>query len=324
MSAPPYLSIVLTGRNDGYGSDFVGRFLRTLRFNHAQLTAHGVDYEFVFVEWAPPADTPRLLDLVFDAVPDLRPAQCAWYVVDGTYQRALSLNPHLAYLEFIAKNVGVRRARGTYVLTTNCDVFLGRRVIEAMATRSLEPRVLYRAVRHDLKLGAAYDALSWDVLEDERNLDGRVKPLKPPFMGRGTGDFILLDRDTYHALRGFNEVYRVARFGIDFNFLVKAYCERVSIRDIGGPVYHVNHVGSFRLNARMYAGRESEAHYGRSGWPSRTITYANPLTWGLAASPIHEIGPNAWLLPFSWDAVPRMIDLDAVVRPGVEMGLVRD
>ena len=117
------------------------------------------------------ADTPRLLDLVFDAVPDLRPDQCAWYVVDEAYQSALALNPRLAYLEFIAKNVGVRRARGTYVLTTNCDVFLGRHVIEALAARALEPHVLYRAARHDLKLGAAYDALSPAM---KQKLDGLI------------------------------------------------------------------------------------------------------------------------------------------------------
>ena len=324
MSPAPYLSIVLTGRNDGYGSDFVGRFFRTLRFNHAQLTARGVAHEFVFVEWAPPADTPRLLDLVFDAVPDLRPDQCAWYVVDEAYQSALALNPRLAYLEFIAKNVGVRRARGRFVLTSNCDVFLGRHVLDVLAAGALEPRVLYRAARHDLKLGSASDGLSWEVLEDARNLDGRVKVLKPPFMGGGTGDFILLDRETYHELRGFNEIYRVARFGIDFNFLVQAYCAGVPIRDIGGPVYHVNHVGSYRLNARMYAGREGEAHYGRSRWPSRSIVYANPPSWGLVTSVERAIGPAAWALDFSWDAVPPMVNLQGVVRPGAEMGLTGD
>jgi hypothetical protein len=53
--APPYLSIVLTGRNDAYGTDFTTRFIRTLRFNHRQLAAAGVSLELVFVEWNPVA-----------------------------------------------------------------------------------------------------------------------------------------------------------------------------------------------------------------------------------------------------------------------------
>ncbi len=47
----PYLSIVLTGRNDGYGGDFVTRFLATLQVNHRELTARGVSHEIVLVEW---------------------------------------------------------------------------------------------------------------------------------------------------------------------------------------------------------------------------------------------------------------------------------
>ena len=43
----PFLSIVVTGRNDGYGGDFNGRFLRTLAFNHDRLREHGVEHEFV-------------------------------------------------------------------------------------------------------------------------------------------------------------------------------------------------------------------------------------------------------------------------------------
>ena len=58
---PPHsflISIVLTGRNDGYGGDFLTRFFRTLGFNHLQLVSRGIAHEIVFVEWAPPRDRP--------------------------------------------------------------------------------------------------------------------------------------------------------------------------------------------------------------------------------------------------------------------------
>src|SRR6476619_3174791 len=88
----PTLSLVLTGRNDDYGADFKARFFRTLRFNHRELVSRGITHEIVFVEWAAPADRPRLVDLVFDAIPELDPHVCRWLVVDPQYQDALSLN----------------------------------------------------------------------------------------------------------------------------------------------------------------------------------------------------------------------------------------
>ena len=106
----------------------------------------------MFIEWAPPSGNPLLFEQTFNALPTLDRRICSWYIVDPEYHTALSLNPRLEYLEFLAKNVGVRRARGEYILTSNCDVYLGRRVLDALEQRALEPRVLYRAPRHDLNL----------------------------------------------------------------------------------------------------------------------------------------------------------------------------
>ena len=86
--------------------------------------------------------------------------------------------------------------------------------------------------------------------------------LKRPYMGSGTGDFVMLDRESFHEIRGFNEVYRVARIGIDRNVIVKALASGLEVRDIGGPVYHQNHEGSYRLNPKAYEGRETRGAVG--------------------------------------------------------------
>lgn len=315
----PYVSIVLTGRNDEHGVDFRTRFLRTLSFNCHELAACGVSFEIIFIEWAPPADRQLLVDVALAAIPEFRDARMfRGIVVDRQYQEALSLNPRLEYLEFLAKNVGIRRAAGDYILATNCDVFLGRVILSALAQRALEPRVLYRAPRHDLKMTVDESAIDWNVLEDARNLDGRAHVLKQPLMGGGTGDFLLLDRPSFHALGGFNEIYRVARIGVDQNFVVKALSEGLTLRDIGGPVYHFNHPGSYRLARHVYAGREAEAPYGNILWHSKSVVYVNPPTWGLANAPERAMGPSTSALEFSWDAVPPLVDLGGVVLPAAE------
>jgi hypothetical protein len=319
-SADPFISLVLTGRNDGYGGDFVARFLRTLRFNLRQLRERAIPHEVVFVEWAPPSGARRLLDLAFESIGELEPSQCAWYIVDPEYQQRLSLNPRLEYLEFIAKNVGVRRARGRFVLTSNCDVFLGRHVLDVLQHSSLEPRTLYRALRLDLKKPTSYDDMTWEELEDPGHIDGPPRRLKPPLLTGGTGDFILLDRETFHQLRGFNEVYRAARIGIDRNFLLKAASSGVSIVDIGGPVFHVNHEGSYRLTVNEFAGREAEAPWGDRRWHSGGVIYINPDTWGLAAAPVRSLATHVSYLDFSWEAVPPLVDLRRVVLPVTRLG----
>jgi hypothetical protein len=315
------VSIVLTGRNDEYGVDFRTRFLRTLAFNYRELTDRGVSFEIVFIEWAPEPGRQLLIDIVLDTIPALRDGRTfRGIVVDRRYQEALSLNPRLEYLEFLAKNVGIRRAAGEYVLATNCDVFFGRRVLEVLEEGALEPRVLYRAARHDLKLTVDTSRVDWSLLEDPVNLEGPPHVLKPPLMGGGTGDFMLLDRSSFQALGGFNEVYRVARIGIDQNFVVKALSAGLSVRDIGGPVYHVNHPGSYKLTRDAFKGREHEAPYGDIRWHSRGVVYVNPPTWGLATALECRDSLHKSHLQFSWDATPPLVDLRRVVLPAARLG----
>ena len=312
----PALSIVVTGRNDGHGGDFNGRFLRTLAFNHDRLTENGITCELVLVEWAPPADRPRLADVVREALPRVAPA-VASYLVDPRYHDACSLNPRLTYMEFLAKNVGIRRARGRAVLCTNADIYLGRGVVAALAKTAIEPRTVYRATRVDVKLGADESHVHWDLLEDARNQTAN-KPIQPPLYSGGSGDFLLLERDSFHALRGFNEIYRLARIGTDLNFLVKAYSSGFRIVDIGGAVYHTSHVGSFRLT-RNVAPDEIDASWGTQ-WPARRVIYDNPDVWGLRDAPARQLDDGAVWLDFSWDAVPPLVDLRRLVLPAARAG----
>jgi hypothetical protein len=314
-SLSPFLSIILTGRNDEHGVDFRSRCFRTLQFNHRELSERGISHEFVFVEWAPEVGRPLLVDLVAEAIPTAEPRWFTGYVVERQYHDALSLNPRLEYLEFLAKNVGIRRARGSFILATNCDIFLGRRILQRLQDRDLEPRTVYRAARHDLKLSFDQSSLGWERLEDADSLEGPPPILKPPLLRGGTGDFVLLDRETFGHLRGFNEIYRVARIGIDHNFLVKASSEGIPIIDIGGPVYHINHAGSFRISRDLYAGREAEAPWGDARWHAHAVVYDNPSNWGLQDAPVRRRNELSSVLQFSWKAVPQLVDLRRIVLP---------
>jgi hypothetical protein len=113
-------------------------------FNHDHLKRAGVAHEFVFVEWNAVSGRPFLAEILGRELP--------WWhrrFVVGRWHERLSLNPFLVFMEFFAKNVGLRRAGGRFVLTTITNIWLSRDVLRTL--RRVVPGTLYRAVRVDLR-----------------------------------------------------------------------------------------------------------------------------------------------------------------------------
>ena len=137
----------------------------------------------------------------------------------------------------------------------------------------------------------------------------------------GNGDFLLLDRGSMHDLRGFNEVYRLASVGVGYNFLVKTHANSLGIFDIWGPVYHRDHVGSFRRSKRLDT--PAKSHCADHRRHSRDVVYQHPDTCGLGDAPVRPCGQGRFRLEFDWSAVPPLLDLRGVVLPGERMGQTR-
>ena len=60
----PYLSVVVTSRNDDHGGDPLKRLQAFVNCFDAQCLRTGLDAEIIIVEWNPPEDKPRLQTLV--------------------------------------------------------------------------------------------------------------------------------------------------------------------------------------------------------------------------------------------------------------------
>jgi hypothetical protein len=275
-SVHPLLSIVLVGRNDDFGGDFNGRMLAAAAFNHANLTAAGISHEYIFVEWNPIPDKPYLSEIIGEALP--------WwhrrYVVDAEWHRRLSVNPRLGFMEFFAKNVGLRRATGRFLLTTNTDIWISREVVQSLPR--LAERTLYRAVRIDLKRDIGYGGMTFAVLEHPESFL-RANALARDYYANAAGDFLLADRRTCRDLRGFNEVFRESKIHKDANFCVHAVCHGLPV-DVLGPVYHLDHESSWNNVMHLYGPAHKEAPFGRSDWAWER-DYENAPTWGLMDAP---------------------------------------
>lgn len=308
MSAAfPYLTIVLTGRNDNFGGDFNRRLVRALGYNDRQLTAAGVPYEVVFVEWRPVAGRPLLGDELRRWLPQID-ERLTTIVVDARYHEAFTQNPRLQFHEFIAKNVGIRRASGSYILSTNTDIYLSRDIVSLFAHRALRPMTVYRATRVDLK-----PSIDTSHLDDEAFLDAGnhlvVNTMSPPAMTNAAGDFLLLDRLSWHQLRGFNEVYRVSKIYIDANFCFRALASALCIADTGASVYHAG-AGTFLAQRGSYRDTPAAAPWG-GPW-HKQVLYENPSNWGLGDAPIVRRDARHFRVEFSDAAVPPLVSLGRI------------
>ncbi len=206
----PYLSVVTYVRNDGYTPDYEKRVYRATHCLVHQLTKAGLESELILVEWNPPSDRPLVLDQMKALDSDL--VTVRGYVVPVEYHNRY-LGSAEGGLHIDAPNLGLRRARGRFLLPKASDTFLSRGLVETLAARKLDENGIYRSDRFDVVM----DMNDYDALDDEaflarlESLDGhRCVRLQQPEHWRirdlhtnACGDFILMSRQLWHKVRGF-------------------------------------------------------------------------------------------------------------------------
>lgn len=141
----PYISVVIAGRNDGYGVDFLGRLRMFMRSLDHQVRNHPGLIELIIVEWNPLADRESMQQVI--DIPKHYPVRIIT-VPPETHDK---IGANYPVLEFYAKNTGARRARGAFVLTTNPDIIFSQEMIDRLAQRDLDPYCFYRTDRFDFK-----------------------------------------------------------------------------------------------------------------------------------------------------------------------------
>ncbi len=144
----PYISLVVAARNDDHGGNMLARMQAMLDSWIGQAEHHGLLSEIVVVEWNPPADRPRLKDLLRWAP---QPEYCHVRFIEVPPQvHARFQNASIPLHQMIAKNVGIRRAFGEFVLATNLDIIFSADLMRFLAERRLEKSVMYRIDRWDV------------------------------------------------------------------------------------------------------------------------------------------------------------------------------
>lgn len=163
MSADqPYLSIIATTRNDDHGGDLLRRTQAFLNSVYYQAKRSGLPLELILVEWNPPADRPLLKDVLVPPAEDV-PVVLRIIVVPEEVHNTYNFSKALAMYQMTAKNVGIRRAKGEFILCTNIDILFTDQCFEILAKRQLKKGTYYRTNRCDVPK----EVMDIDSLQDQ-------------------------------------------------------------------------------------------------------------------------------------------------------------
>ncbi|MTV49672.1 hypothetical protein GJ688_11870 [Heliobacillus mobilis] len=277
----PYLSVVATARNDNHGGNFKERmqlFIDGLLF---QSEKYQIPVELIIVEWNPPVDQPPLHGLF--QWPATHPYCTVRFIeVPREIHRRYRHAEHLPLYQMIAKNVGVRRARGEYILCTNIDILFADELFRHLGERRLEKGKLYRATRYDVDLDLSKDISIAQCVDDlskhivrvnDRGGSSHLKTgerfyiypenieeiypvvrsffsLLAPFFTNACGDLQLMHRDDWYDVKGYPELDMLA-FHLDslFHYLAISSGLSEEIFPDSMCIYHIEHTAGWSPEA---------------------------------------------------------------------------
>lgn len=283
------LSIVTAGRGRHYGGNFAERTAAAITRNQAEAHVRGITIEYIFIEWNPPLGE-DYLSYEF-AKMGLR----CWVVNPQIHHREVApeMRDHLPFLLHRAKNVGIRRATGDWILVTNADDVFDDRAWDFIAAGGLEPGILYRAERCDVDW-TLFESASFD--EMSKNVIHRHDVQGGHHFTMASGDFLLFARE--NAL-GLDEAINNTTLHLDSRFCINwsavqssGATHNLDVFQFIGTVFKADHP---LTGARQAQHKKGTTRKGVTGWNSAKRTcagpavYENPANWGLMDEPERQL-----------------------------------
>jgi hypothetical protein len=227
-----------------------------------QVAAYPGTFELIIVEWNPPGDFAPLSDVINDT------KNLAVRFITVPADLHDSLDAKHPMLEFHAKNVGIRRAHGEFVLVTNPDILFTQALIDEIAQRRLRLDTVYRTDRYDFTIDGIHDVASEDLIDfavrntfvvhamadnvsisepvhaNERSLDllPRSGIAKGIWHTNGAGDFLLAAKEAFFTVRGLYQTLE-HRWHVDSISLLRFNVAQMKQHVFASPscVFHQHH-----------------------------------------------------------------------------------
>ena len=299
-----YLSIVAASRNDNHGDKLDERtnlFIKSLAENCKKYQIHS---ELILVEWNQIPNKKTLSDRLSLITNDYLKIKII--PVNQDHHLKLPNSDRLEFFQMIAKNVGIRRAVGKFILATNIDVIMNQKLFKFISKKKLKEKIIYRCDRHcveydysgniedshldqftnfidrkyyslDVKTNEKYYVYStflnqlknffkslrsiFEIQKNKKNLFQKItiknlisiskkiifflknyKFFQKKIFTNACGDFTLLDRNSWIALKGYCEL-PIYSWHLDSLFLWEARFKNYKFHDFDKNYYifHMNH-----------------------------------------------------------------------------------
>ncbi|KAH0790295.1 hypothetical protein GPJ56_005868 [Histomonas meleagridis] len=218
-----YLSIVVTNRNHGYYSGSEARvenFLKSIDYGLQRMPLANI--ELIVVDYSN-NNNKLLSDNI--KIPNHLQGKVRFIKVPATTHQALEsrFNVKQAFFEYVARNIGIRRSRGKFILTTNTNCIFSTEFFELIASRQLNPGIVYQSKQLNIKKDANYsiDELITELPEiwtlnkmnifDHPEYEDKISIIQScDDLNNKThhtlNNFHLLSRDLWYAIQGYNEI----------------------------------------------------------------------------------------------------------------------
>ncbi len=267
---PEDISIVVVGRNDNYGGDFSLRLKTTMDWNLKQLPGA----ELIYVEWNRIAEKDSDCDWIEKRYPT---AKC--YTVTNAVHSQINNNPKMPVMEYFAKNIGMRKASGKWLLMINADCLIGHDVKKNL--HKLSNEYVY---------GTNYVSFKWDGQSiTDAHLNNKhthtvVFPA-PPDMGSVVGNFIFTHKNNWLKATGYDERLTNVRAGVDTNGMNQLL--HMGLKPmVLGTHFHLDHPESIVHG--------NNATHGSHAF--NNIPYQNPDSWGFQNHNFKQLSERIWQL----------------------------
>jgi len=275
------LSVVLGGRDDNYGENFIPRLKQSLENNLSKLDKSGLDYEMIVVDFNPLNNQYLYKNNLLEEV--LSHPKIKNIIVDNSVVLAENLGP-TTYYEYFAKNVGCKNSSGELIFITNSDILITDCLIDEIVkeVKNKDKNDYFYRVRYrgEISLG---------VIPDESNEP--VEDLHHPefpdacICGLYSGDSSMFSRDVlFNVATAYNEGEmrhrtHVHQSAMDGEILWNVYRKGKKLRFLEAHYYHIFH-GPRPQRDNFY-------HQG---------TYENTEDWGFVKYPKEKIKENIVLI----------------------------
>ena len=243
------LSAVVVTRNDNYGGDLNDR--ATYCLNSLIDTFD----EVILIDWNSPNSRPLLWDI--DKNIKFRGNLKHIVITPEVASMLTNEDPHAQVCcETLGRNIGIRRATGDYIVSTNIDVIAPRRdQLEKTINNDLNTSTFYTISRRHIEWkdiegfhGGERKYDDWEELRnhliensEERKYEEKVVDGDDYSIVNCCGDFQLAHRDIWDEIRGFEEELIYVLYS-DTNVQKKAVKHGFELKAIYSPaLFHIYH-----------------------------------------------------------------------------------